>query len=266
LQAKRRIVAALKKNIHTRRILRMIRLVLNVIKHGSYYTRVFFILPKKKALYLSVSKAGNTSIKASMFNLPKYADYRFVHRAMRTFHSCRSIEKLGQYGDYFKFTFVRNPFRRLVSCYENKLHTDKAEVGKTICFLIYDSYLFGFLSKDRGFRSFARRVCMIPDCLSDRHFASQSMDAVGPDGRLLVDYVGKLERMERDYEPLRQKFGFAPLPHYNRTKTAMRNWMDYYDLDTARRVYRRYRTDIEVFGYQDAYAELVAYLQAREGA
>lgn len=237
---------------------------MGLLRKGSYYSRSFVYLPEKKVLYLSVPKAGNTSIKASMFALPHARNYRTIHKNVRTLHQSVSLSQIGSYADYYKFTFVRNPLQRLVSCYENKLHTDVDDLGSGIRFLIYDVYLMGFLSKDRGFKNFARRVCLIPDRISDRHFVSQSMGALTSGRKLVVDYVGKLERMEKDYEPLRQRFGFAHLPHYNNTRNSGKNWMDCYDLDTARRVYKRYRTDIEIFGYQDAYDELIAYLEAKE--
>lgn len=266
MELNHRLYKVLRKNIHTRRLLNMYQIIRRIIGKGSYYSRSFFYIPEKKVLYLSVSKAGNTSIKASLFNLHADKTYRDIHRKVHSLNQAKNIDKIGEFPDYFKFTFVRSPFRRLVSCYENKLHTDQDKVGKTIRFLIYDSYLMGFLAKDRGFGNFARRVCMIPDRISDRHFVSQSMNAIGPDGKLLVDYVGKLENMEADYAPIREKYGFPPLPHYNRTRKARQNWMDYYDLDTARRVYKRYETDIRVFGYQKEYDKLVSYLKDHQTA
>jgi hypothetical protein len=149
--------------------------------------------------------------------------------------------------------FVRNPFDRLTSCYENKYHSDQSRVGKSIKMLIY-----------KGFRDFARRVCMIPDGMADKHFMSQCVSVVDRNGKLLLDYVGKFENLEADYEPIRRKYGFQPLPHYNRTEIAKGNWMDYYDLETARRAYQRYKTDIETFGYQGAYGELVSYLRKKK--
>lgn len=263
MKLKKRIAARLSKNIHALRLLNLYRLTVRVLRTGAYYTRSFFYLPDKKLLYLSISKVGNTSIKASMYNLAEGDSYRDIHTKVNQLHVSGRIRNMDKFQDFYKFTFVRNPFQRLVSCYENKLHTDQAEVGESISFLIYDAYLLGFLSKDRGFSSFARRVCMIHDRIADRHFASQSIGALGPDGRLALDYVGKMERMNADYEPLRQRFGLAPLPHYNKTKKE-KNWMDYYDEKTARRVCRRYRTDIEVFGYQGVYDELISYIKARD--
>ncbi len=263
---KKRLYDAFQKNLHTRRLIYLLKIAKRVMRKGSYYSRSFFYLPEKKVLYLSVSKAGNTSIKASMFAIPHAANYRAIHQKVHTLHRSAGLGQIDDFADYYKFTFVRNPFHRLVSCYENKLHTDVDQLGNGIRFLIYDAYLMGFLSKDRGFKNFARRVCMIPDRIADRHFVSQSMGALTSDGKLVVDFFGKLERMEKDYEPLRQRFGFAPLPHYNKTRRSGKSWMDYYDLDTARRVYKRYRTDIEVFGYQDAYDKLIAYLEAKGNA
>ena len=75
---------------------------------------------------------------------------------------------------------------------------------------------------------------------------------------MLVNHVFKFENLARDYESIREKYDLAPLPHYNRTKKG--NWMDYYNLATARRVYRRYQRDIEEFGYQDVYDELIRYI------
>lgn len=248
------------------RIYEFLCMLNRVRKHGSYYERSIFCIPEKKVLYVSVPKAGNTSIKASMYALPVKEDYRAVHSEIRKISEHSRWSKIGDYPDYFKFTFVRNPFERLVSCYENKLHSDVAGLGKTLSMLIYDRYLLGFLGKDRGFISFARRICLIPDRLADKHFMSQSFSLVDKNGNVLLNYVGRLENMNADYETIRQKFNFKPLPHYNKTKKEKRNWMDYYDLDTARRVYRRYKTDIEVFGYQDTYEKLVAYLKAKEKA
>lgn len=42
--------------------------------------------------------------------------------------------------------------------------------------------------------------------------------------------------------------------------------MDYYTLETARLVYKKYRKDVEAFGYQDSYRRLISYLKKKEKA
>ncbi|WFA75214.1 hypothetical protein PFZ59_08520 [Streptococcus suis] len=40
--------------------------------------------------------------------------------------------------------------------------------------------------------------------------------------------------------------------------------MDLYDLDLAKMVYKRYQLDIELYGYEQDYQDLLAYLQTKE--
>ena len=119
----------------------------------------------------------------------------------------------------------------------------------------------GYIGRDKGFKHFVKRMVRIPDWLCDRHFVGQWY-LLNPGGRSAVDYVGKFEELPTSYEPIREKYALEPLPHYN--KTAKRNWMDEYDLKTARLVMKRYQKDIEVYGYQDAADALIAYLTEKD--
>ena len=261
MNIKRRIKKIMRKSRPTRQLWFLLRMFRNVIFSGAYCPRYFFYDNEKKYLYLSVSKAGNTSIKASMYALPEMDDYRDIHKAVNVEKSAK-VSLIGNFSDYYKFTFVRNPFDRLVSCYENKMHSDKSSVGVSIKNLIFDNYLLGYLSKDRGFADFARRVCKIPDFIADRHFQSQVCGMFYNNGDMIPDFVGKFENFADDFEFIREKFELAPLPHYNKTKKG--NWMDYYDLKTAQLVYRRYQKDIEKFGYQQSYDELIRYITEKK--
>jgi chondroitin 4-sulfotransferase 11 len=241
---------------------RMINLLKRLVKQGAYMGWSYLVLDEEKVLYLVNQKVACTSIKASMVNLDSNEYYVDVIRAIRrTGHTATSLNAR-DYRDYFVFTFVRDPFTRLISCYENKYHP-KSRPGQSAHHLKYDYYLMGYLRKDRGFRSFARRVSWIPDRIADNHFASQSfiIDRMGKNPT--PNFIGHFERLEEEYEPIRKKYGFMPLPHHNPTEKAA-FWMDYYDLSTARRVYRRYRKDIERFGYQSTYEALIEYLKSKE--
>lgn len=230
-----------------------------LLVNGAYMNWAYLVLDDKKVVYIAVQKVACTSIKASMAGVDSGEDYIEVIMKVRgTGRVIKQID-LERCRGYFVFTFVRNPFSRLVSCYENKYHSDR----ELRDLMQYQYYLLGYLSKDRGFRAFASRVCTIPDRLADHHFVSQSflIDRMGRNPK--PDFVGHFENLAEEYEPIRQKYDFLPLPHHNRTDKAG-SWMDYYDLPTAEKVYRRYRQDIERFGYQGAYDELVAYLKAKE--
>lgn len=229
-------------------------------KFGEYASKTFHINHEKKLIYLSNSKVACSSIKASMYKVSDVAaDYRAVHRIANAQKHYELSIPWDKYTDYYKFTFVRNPFARLVSCYANKLIEDKKRLGKDMTNLYFEKYLFGYLNVDKGFSNWAARVCRIPDKYADRHFVSQSFLIHDRAGHMLVDEVFKFENLAHDYEAIREKYDLEPLPHYNKTKKG--NWMDYYDERTARRVYRRFRRDIEVFSYRDAYDALIEHIR-----
>ena len=121
----------------------------------------------------------------------------------------------------------------------------------------------GILAKDRGFASFARRVTRIPNCLADRHFCRQWDLLTDRKGRLACDTVGHMENLIADYEPIRARFGLAPLPHIRASQSSQRDWREYYDEPLARRVYAHYKADVDNLGYEDAYQDLLAYIRAR---
>ena len=156
---------------------------------------------------------------------------------------------------FFKFAFVRNPWARMVSIYRHLSY------GVT-----FRDYLLG---------EFQRRVW------KDMYwFVRPQYEFVyDEDGRLLVDFVGRFERLQEDFLQVCQRMGLAPmrLPHVNRAqehaakarwgwhprqmvrylrKRRFRkpapqypHWRDYYDADTRALVASLYQMDIQAFGY-----------------
>src|SRR5690606_28927425 len=98
---------------------------------------------------------------------------------------------------------------------------------------------------------FVHAVAGIPDRFSDIHFRSQYTFFYHR-GRPMTDFVGRYERLDEDWEQLRRRFGFDALPHLNRS--THRDYRDAYSPELARVAVRRYRQDIELFGYQEAVA------------
>jgi len=226
--------------------------VIHLIRFGFVDPPEYIEVPEKQSAYINIPKVACSSFKASITNRSFPDDYS-VHTAIS---GKLNFSRLNP--DYFVFSFVRNPFDRLVSCYESKYHRDIA-IKKP--YLTYKYYLFGIISKDLGFEHFIKTICRIPRRLAEKHFRSQYASLYRR-GKCVADFVGKFESLETDYEPIRQKYGFAPLEHYN--KTGKSNWMDYYTPKIAKIVYRKYRKDFETFGYQDEYGRLLKYLTAKD--
>jgi len=138
------------------------------------------------------------------------------------------------YSNCLKFAFVRNPWGRLVSTYENKVSQPNSPRIK-----------FFKQFKGGSFKEFIRWIGLNGDD-HDRHIKQQT-SLVPYD---LVDFIGKFENIQQDFNKLCDKIGIRQqqLPHLN--KTNHKHYTEYYDDETREIVAERYAKDIEYFGYK----------------
>jgi hypothetical protein len=160
-----------------------------------------------------------------------------------------------EFDAYFKFSFVRNPWDRLVSEYKYRGYPVRMD---------FKTYLFRHLPP-AGFSDLYTHVIPQYDFLHDEA------------GRQLVDFVGKYESLQADFDQVCARLGIpgTPLPHANRSgevkprirtlndiKKQLRRWLwnlerrhtfphysQYYDQESRDYVASLYRNDIEAFGY-----------------
>ncbi|SMO66824.1 sulfotransferase family 2 domain-containing protein [Fodinibius sediminis] len=88
-------------------------------------------LPEQKLIYIPIPKNACTSIKHALHeiefdkrfdsDLPEFSDYREHHdyykKRSHAFTSVKALRK----ADAFRFALVRDPVRRLLSCYRNRV-------------------------------------------------------------------------------------------------------------------------------------------------
>ncbi len=159
------------------------------------------------------------------------------------------------FNNYFKFSFVRNPWDRLVSIYKYSKYS-----------LIYD------------FEHFLNRI-FLPKTWQDEFWfvGPQSEFICDRHGNIMIDFVGRFETMQSDFNKVCNKLDLPdfPLPHINKSNQKMnkpgpnlkqtvkyllwqlwgrrlpvfKNYHDYYDSETKRIVERLYQGDIELFQY-----------------
>ena len=154
-----------------------------------------------------------------------------------------------EYERLFKFSFVRDPFQRLVSEYR------------------YRNYFH-----HRSFRDFVLNKLPQPGWDDKyRHVMPQYEMLHDKEGRLLVDFVGRFESLQNDFDKVCKELGIedSALPHRNPSNKKSRNlkrrarnflfrngegnkksYREFYDEETLEAVSRYYRKDIETFGYQ----------------
>ncbi len=232
------------------------RIYQNIKKYGYYSPVVYWISNNKKCIYIQNPKVACSSIKASIYGLDNVQDYEDIHNILlNKGHKLKKEQRLEKdFPNIFKFSFVRNPYERLVSCYVNKFITDKQE-GKNNYFRDYFIQSIRWVKK---FDEFVYRIFLIPDKLSDWHFSSQHCFTHNRDGSMRVNYIGKYDNLQRDFDRLASRYQFPQLNWYN--KSPKYDWRDFYTLRTAVLVYIRYHKDFKLYGYQESFSNLLKYI------
>ena len=214
-------------------------------------------LHRYKAIYFFIPKVACTSLKKVCADLLDMKIQKRVGIYKEDIHwqnypYVPKSEIMPRYKDYFKFCFVRNPWDRLASCYR-----DKVANNENYDHPMYKKGVFREFLKYPGIRSrmtfeeFVSIIQDIPDREADSHFCSQHTFITDEKGRLLVDYIGRLESLSEDilYVSKRLWLSDIMLPHLM-TSSNHKHYREYYTETTKQIVRRRFEKDIEMFGYE----------------
>ncbi len=139
------------------------------------------------------------------------------------------IEKI--FSSYFKFGFVRNPWDRVVSLYNRNEGIKMRE--------------------QMSFEEFAEWIQLSSDtCVHPTPHKSQLDWFKDHSGRVVADYIGKFETIEKDWEFICNRLHISqPLPHENRNDKNQRHYTEYYTNKTQRLIAEKFKEDIDYFGY-----------------
>ena len=129
---------------------------------------------------------------------------------------------------FFKFSFVRNPWDRVVSAYE---------------------YLKGRGIINVSFKDFILSGIEYTDV--KWHYAITQFDIIGDgDSTLLVDFVGRFEILQEDFNRVCKIIGIKPVKLPYKNNSTHSHYSVYYD-DTLKEVVDKlYYKDIKIFGYE----------------
>lgn len=227
---------------------------------GGQASRAALIHPDGRYMYVPVPKAANSTIKKVLWRalgveVADWAEMRLLHGGPGPYNSIDdlswlSLRRVLRGSQTFRFTFVRNPYARLVSAYQQKFHHlhdfEDAEA--------YLKKIGANCGPAPDFERFVRAVCAQSDESSDIHWQSQSRSAMID--VIKYDFVGKVEAFDTDLAYALERAG-VPAPCADTRSvnvTPARGGDPTYDKHLAGLVYRRYRRDFVTFGYdRDSY-------------
>jgi hypothetical protein len=148
-------------------------------------------------------------------------------------------DKNWNWDEYFKFAFVRNPWSRLVSQWQYRLRI----AGKPNAeWETFGKNSIKFINKHKSFDNYIRNI---------RPFNFMCYSWIyNKSGEQLVDFIGKFENLQQDYDTVCDKIGIPrkKLPHKN--KSTPKHYSEYYDDETKQIVAKKFKKDIEYFEYE----------------
>ena len=206
---------------------------------------------KHKFVCISITKTGSTSVRYSLdeySEIESQGDFKkpYFHHVEAERLQTHFEKKNWNWDDYFKFTFVRNPYSRLVSWWnyvKTEYHSHQ-NYGKSSSTEFWKNLCNEIVTKNKDFKSFvcAKNSSWFPQTSSEFIFDK--------DENNLLDFIGRFENLQEDFNTICDKIGIPrkQLPHKNKVKH--KHYTEYYDDETRQIVAEKYAKDIDHFGYK----------------
>lgn len=210
---------------------------------------------KHRFLFVHIAKTGGTSVRASLqsrrwrdpWYWPMFLCSRFSHlsghrigtKLPRHAKIVAAKELLPKefFDELFKFAFVRNPWDLQVSSFHHIRRERPHYLGGHENF---EGFLRWKLDPERPYQyHLDTSIELQSDYLVDLH------------GALVVDFIGRYERLEADFAEACRRIGIArpDLSHKRKATDRKQDYRNYYNAETAELVAKHFARDIEQLGY-----------------
>ena len=214
-----------------------------------------FISPRHRILFVHIAKTGGTSVRAALARLhwtdPYAVPLHLVNALSRALghrtgaklprhaKAVAAYECVGEpfWSELFKFTFVRNPWDRQVSSWHHLMRIPEAPTDNLPTF---EDFLRFTFDPDRPYQYYF-----------DVQSQIQTHYILDHDGKPLVDFVGRFERLHEDFREACRLGGIPriKLPHRRHSTERKKDYRVYYNDVTAELVAEHYSRDTRFFGY-----------------
>jgi len=200
---------------------------------------------RHKFIFVAIPKTGTHAVRQALrehlgpedieqvglfvdkrFPMPELAQLEHGHISLQQLRAHLPPE---QFDSFFKFAFVRNPFDRFISfCafmtrVEKQFEADPHKVMRS------------FIQNPPWHRIL---------------FQPQHTFVTGADGKLLTDYVGRVEEMQQSYDEIARRIGVPSAQLEKVNASERRDYRSYYTPPLVDGVARLYARDLELFGYE----------------
>jgi hypothetical protein len=201
---------------------------------------------KHRFIFFAVPKTGTHSVRRALrvhlaeddleqvglfvqkrFPFAEFADIQHGHISVR---EIQPVLGDAWFENSFKFAFVRNPFSRFVS-YCAFISRDTTHFKDTP--LAFMKYVI------RDWRPFDQIL-----------FRPQHEFLVDAAGRIKMDFIGRVERMQSDYDAICERLTLPKSPLEQANASVHGDYREYFDAELIQLVAHFYRADLELFDYR----------------
>ncbi|GEM_PF-2406479 len=232
------------------RIIRALDFICKLLRIRRFfdYEAEIFICKEKRFICLAIPLCGTHAIRKALRN----------HLGSSVRVSKASIDQLldqnPAYADYFKCTFIRNPWARVVSCYNKKILNNDSSISS----IPISARCVG-LPQQPTFEDFITWLCSSKgtDELADKHWRSQSTFLSIENG-INWDFIGQLETFDADLQTVFSKINCELIEDSSqkgesgfsmKKKPAHHTYESFYNDTTKALIANRYSKDIEFAKY-----------------
>lgn len=158
-----------------------------------------------------------------------------------------------KYIGFKSFSFVRNPYDRIVSVYIDKISKSVKSINPNTGMCVSMNKYKNIFHKNMTFNDFCQSLTKIPEHQSmwDEHIRPMYYYLFDKNNNLVVDFLGKIENMSNDYQRLSKflKIKYAPLMIANKNTNRIKAYRPYYRPLSCKIITEIYKKDIEAFQY-----------------
>ena len=224
------------------------------------------VLPTHQSIFIHIPRCGGTSVENALIDdrcfftkdaMPNILNlnYPLNHCTLEDIKKSRVLHP--NFKKFYSFTFVRNPFDRLVSEFfylKPKLKlSDDIKSGLIALSNYNNEGIYGnhCMSQHNFIKTNNPKISKyigqgLINLLGDYN-KNFSLDAefIKP-----IDFVGRFENLQKDFNIICDKIGIPQqqLPHNNASNH--KHYTEHYDEETREIVAEKYAKDIEYFGYK----------------
>lgn len=228
------------------------------IKPAADFLNHSYISLRNAYVYMAVGKAANSTVKHHLYEL-EYAGTRFKTKSVHDRQSSpllspfqlpdALLEEVFTSPKYYRFTVVRNPYTRLLSCY-----LDRIVPGDSMPYRQLLQAMGKPVGSKVSFADFVYTVCRQPPHNQNNHWRLQTSEICT--SAIAFDFIGKQETFAADMKQIWSRVAAGrPVPNFEAENkapsitSAEKRLDEFYTPELVAMVREAYRDDFSTFGY-----------------